>query len=111
MVPHLVPVSTKLYNVAPSKSQVVTYIFFCSEYVSCLYVITFIFIHCWGASSGIGAETAIHFAAASCDGLALIGRDKDRLEEVSIKCQTQGLAIEKVCLSINITIMVIKYLD
>ncbi|XP_071812663.1 3-oxoacyl-[acyl-carrier-protein] reductase FabG-like [Apostichopus japonicus] len=49
-----------------------------------------------GASSGIGAETAIHFAAASCDGLALIGRDKDRLEEVSIKCQTQGLAIEKI---------------
>lgn len=51
-----------------------------------------------GASSGIGADTAFQFAKARCDGLALVGRNQERLDEVSKECQDQGLEKEKILL-------------
>ncbi|KAJ8026030.1 Dehydrogenase/reductase SDR family member 7 [Holothuria leucospilota] len=51
-----------------------------------------------GASSGIGAETAVHFAEAGCDGLAMVGRDQGRLEEVRDRCTTKGIDKSKILL-------------
>ncbi|XP_030846135.1 uncharacterized protein LOC586484 [Strongylocentrotus purpuratus] len=48
-----------------------------------------------GASSGIGAETAVHFAAEGA-GLALVGRDEGRLEKTAQDCMAKGLAKDKV---------------
>eukprot|EP00057_Strongylocentrotus_purpuratus_P033440 XP_791402.2 PREDICTED: 17-beta-hydroxysteroid dehydrogenase 14 [Strongylocentrotus purpuratus] len=48
-----------------------------------------------GASSGIGAETALHFAAEGA-GLALVGRDEGRLEKTAQDCLAKGLAKDKV---------------
>ncbi|XP_033639514.1 3-oxoacyl-[acyl-carrier-protein] reductase FabG-like [Asterias rubens] len=49
-----------------------------------------------GASSGIGAETAVQFAASGCGGLALVGRNKDNLDAVCQQCQEKGMPKEKV---------------
>ncbi|XP_071803701.1 uncharacterized protein [Asterias amurensis] len=49
-----------------------------------------------GASSGIGAETAVQFAASGCCGLALVGRNKDNLDAVCQQCQEKGMPKEKV---------------
>jgi len=42
-----------------------------------------------GASSGIGAGTAIHFASLGAR-LSLVGRNKQRLDEVAQKCRESG---------------------
>lgn len=49
-----------------------------------------------GASSGIGAETAVEFATSGCDGLALVGRNKDNLDAVCQQCQDKGIPKDKV---------------
>ncbi|XP_029837096.4 3-oxoacyl-[acyl-carrier-protein] reductase FabG [Ixodes scapularis] len=48
-----------------------------------------------GASSGIGGETAVHFASLGC-WLALTGRDQAALDKVATLCQSKGLPQEKV---------------
>ncbi|XP_054767766.2 uncharacterized oxidoreductase MT0954-like [Lytechinus pictus] len=48
-----------------------------------------------GASSGIGAETAIEFAASGAS-LALVGRDEERLEKSAQACLAKGLTKDKV---------------
>ena len=42
-----------------------------------------------GASSGIGAGTAEHFASLGCR-VALVARNKERLEEVARRCGEAG---------------------
>ncbi|XP_022102349.1 uncharacterized protein LOC110985559 [Acanthaster planci] len=49
-----------------------------------------------GASSGIGAETAVEFAESGCGGLALVGRNKENLDAVCQQCQDKGVPKEKV---------------
>ncbi|XP_038079162.1 3-oxoacyl-[acyl-carrier-protein] reductase FabG-like [Patiria miniata] len=49
-----------------------------------------------GASSGIGAETAVEFAEAGCGGLALVGRNKENLDAVCQQCQDKGIPKDKV---------------
>ena len=49
-----------------------------------------------GASSGIGAETAVQFAASGCGGLALVGRNKDNLDAVCQQCHEKGMPKDKV---------------
>lgn len=48
-----------------------------------------------GASSGIGGETAVHFASLGC-WLALTGRDQAALDKVATLCRSKGLPQEKV---------------
>nr|XP_054767292.1 3-oxoacyl-[acyl-carrier-protein] reductase FabG-like [Lytechinus pictus] len=48
-----------------------------------------------GASSGIGAETALEFASSGAS-LALVGRDEERLEKYAQDCLAKGLTKEKV---------------
>nr|XP_054766853.1 glucose 1-dehydrogenase-like [Lytechinus pictus] len=48
-----------------------------------------------GASSGIGAETALEFASSGAS-LALVGRDEERLEKSAQDCLAKGLSKEKV---------------
>ncbi|XP_014671174.1 PREDICTED: 3-oxoacyl-[acyl-carrier-protein] reductase FabG-like [Priapulus caudatus] len=50
-----------------------------------------------GASSGIGAATAIHFASLGAK-LALTGRDKDSLEATKANCIEEGLEEKEVFL-------------
>ena len=49
-----------------------------------------------GASSGIGAETARYFASCKVKGLGLVGRNKERLEDVSSVCSSAGVTEVKV---------------
>ena len=44
-----------------------------------------------GASSGIGAATAIEFAQKGCR-LALVARNTEKLEKVKLECQEAGAA-------------------
>ena len=53
-----------------------------------------------GASSGIGASLARHYAAPGCT-LYLSGRDQDRLEQVCQDCRTQGAAAQGLVLCVN----------
>ncbi|XP_033116573.1 3-oxoacyl-[acyl-carrier-protein] reductase FabG-like [Anneissia japonica] len=48
-----------------------------------------------GASSGIGAATALEFASKGCC-VSLIGRNQARLESTARMCQEAGLAADKV---------------
>lgn len=48
-----------------------------------------------GASSGIGAGTAVHFASLGCR-LALCGRNSENLQNVVKQCIDAGLPEEKV---------------
>jgi NADP-dependent 3-hydroxy acid dehydrogenase YdfG len=48
-----------------------------------------------GASSGIGAGTAVHFASFGCH-LALCGRNSENLQNVVKQCINTGLPEEKV---------------
>ena len=50
-----------------------------------------------GASSGIGAETALQFAESGCGGLALVGRNRENLDAVCQQCQDKGIPKDKVC--------------
>ncbi|XP_076369332.1 3-oxoacyl-[acyl-carrier-protein] reductase FabG-like [Tachypleus tridentatus] len=50
-----------------------------------------------GASSGIGAGTAVHFASLGC-WLALTGRNEENLKKTADKCKEAGLAEDKVFL-------------
>ena len=61
-----------------------------------------------GASSGIGAGTAVHLASLGCK-IALVARNKVKLEEVAAQCREAGsqevlvcphdLAMEQECIS------------
>lgn len=42
-----------------------------------------------GASAGIGAATALHFASIGCR-LSLVGRNREHLEEVAAQCRASG---------------------
>jgi short-subunit dehydrogenase len=53
-----------------------------------------------GASSGIGAALARHYAAPGM-ALALTGRDRDRLAAVAGACRTQGAAVESAVLDVT----------
>jgi len=53
-----------------------------------------------GASSGIGAALARHYAAPGV-ALALTGRDRDRLAAVAGACRTQGAAVESAVLDVT----------
>jgi short-subunit dehydrogenase len=46
-----------------------------------------------GASSGIGAALAIHYASSGCN-LALLGRHETRLNEIAERCRALGAAAE-----------------
>ena len=48
-----------------------------------------------GASSGIGAAIALEFAKNGC-GVAITGRNKERLEKTAKQCQEAGLKPEQV---------------
>lgn len=48
-----------------------------------------------GASSGIGEETAAHFASLGC-WLSLTGRDQSALDRVATLCRSKGLPQDKV---------------
>uniref|UniRef100_T1IT46 Uncharacterized protein n=1 Tax=Strigamia maritima TaxID=126957 RepID=T1IT46_STRMM len=50
-----------------------------------------------GASSGIGAGTAVEFASNGCS-LALVGRNEANLNATGEKCQNAGLEKEKILL-------------
>ncbi|XP_070573559.1 uncharacterized protein [Ptychodera flava] len=50
-----------------------------------------------GASSGIGAGTATHFASLGCY-LALCGRNKENLEKTGKQCEANGLPKDKILL-------------
>lgn len=53
-----------------------------------------------GASSGLGAALALHYAASGII-LHLQGRDKDRLEKVAAACQTKGAQVYAVLLDVT----------
>ncbi|XP_014678454.1 PREDICTED: 3-oxoacyl-[acyl-carrier-protein] reductase FabG-like isoform X2 [Priapulus caudatus] len=53
-----------------------------------------------GASSGIGAATAIHFASLGAK-LAITGRDLHSLEKTKKKCTEEGLAEDEVFISVG----------
>ncbi|KAG8239200.1 hypothetical protein J437_LFUL018565 [Ladona fulva] len=53
-----------------------------------------------GASSGIGAGTAVHFASLGCK-LVIAGRNEDNLKGVSQKCLGSGLSADKVSVLIG----------
>lgn len=58
---------------------------------------TIVYLICFpGASSGIGAGTAVYFAKLGSK-LALNGRNEDNLKEVVKQCEDVGLPKEKVC--------------
>ncbi|XP_071789389.1 3-oxoacyl-[acyl-carrier-protein] reductase FabG-like [Asterias amurensis] len=52
-----------------------------------------------GSTSGIGAETARHFASLGCY-VSLTGRREKNLEEVSKECQQKGLPKDKILLTV-----------
>ncbi|XP_072044703.1 3-oxoacyl-[acyl-carrier-protein] reductase FabG-like [Amphiura filiformis] len=52
-----------------------------------------------GASLGIGAETARHFAASGCC-LSLVGRNEERLKKVGEECEEKGIDKDHVLLII-----------
>ncbi|XP_071790256.1 3-oxoacyl-[acyl-carrier-protein] reductase FabG-like [Asterias amurensis] len=52
-----------------------------------------------GSTSGIGAETARHFASLGCY-VSLTGRREKNLEEVSEECQQKGLPKDKILLTV-----------
>ena len=49
-----------------------------------------------GASSGIGAATAIEFAQKRCR-LALVARNTEKLEKVKLECQGAGATDVIIC--------------
>jgi NADP-dependent 3-hydroxy acid dehydrogenase YdfG len=51
-----------------------------------------------GASSGIGAGAALHFASLGCR-LAICGRNKENLQKIMKQCIDSGLPKEKVIIS------------
>ncbi|XP_046385931.1 3-oxoacyl-[acyl-carrier-protein] reductase FabG-like [Ischnura elegans] len=53
-----------------------------------------------GASSGIGAGTALHFASLGCQ-LVLCGRNEENLTAVRSQCIGKGLADDKVIISVG----------
>lgn len=53
-----------------------------------------------GASSGIGAGTAIHFASLGCS-VALNGRNIENLQKVSAKCVASGLSEDRVLIVVG----------
>lgn len=60
-----------------------------------------------GASSGIGAGAAIHFASLGCR-LAICGRNEENLKTVAKQCTETGLPEEKV--AINCSLMNVIYI-
>lgn len=48
-----------------------------------------------GASSGIGAGAALHFASLGCR-LAICGRNRENLQKIKKQCIDSGLPEEKV---------------
>ncbi|XP_033627836.1 3-oxoacyl-[acyl-carrier-protein] reductase FabG-like [Asterias rubens] len=52
-----------------------------------------------GSTSGIGAETARHFASLGCY-VSLTGRREKNLEQVSEECQQKGLHKDKILLTV-----------
>ncbi len=60
-----------------------------------------------GASSGIGAATAVAFARRGA-GVAMIGRNKERLEQTAKECQDAGLKPEQVKKMLYITICTLQ---
>ncbi|XP_033113943.1 3-oxoacyl-[acyl-carrier-protein] reductase FabG-like [Anneissia japonica] len=50
-----------------------------------------------GASSGIGAGTAVHFATLGCS-LALVGRNMEGLKKVAAECEERGLEADQILL-------------
>ena len=55
---------------------------------------------CTGASSGIGAATAVQFARQGIR-LALHGRNMERLSDVKKQCLQEGLAENDVCIDLR----------
>lgn len=53
-----------------------------------------------GASSGIGAALACHYAARNVD-LALTGRDGDRLAAIAASCRTEGARVQAQALDVR----------
>ncbi len=53
-----------------------------------------------GASSGIGAALALHYADQRPH-LALLGRDAGRLERISAQCRTRGATVETAVLDVR----------
>ena len=54
-----------------------------------------------GASSGIGAALAIHYANMGAATLFLCGRNKERLENVAEKCRYRGAKVETKILNVT----------
>ncbi|XP_071959783.1 3-oxoacyl-[acyl-carrier-protein] reductase FabG-like [Antedon mediterranea] len=50
-----------------------------------------------GASTAIGAGTAVHFATLGC-GLALVGKHMDTLQTVAVECEERGLERDQIIL-------------
>ncbi|HBR69241.1 MAG TPA: short-chain dehydrogenase [Rhodospirillaceae bacterium] len=53
-----------------------------------------------GASSGIGAELARHYAAPGVT-LSLVGRDRERLTEVAVFCENAGAAVHAALIDVT----------
>ncbi|XP_033106924.1 3-oxoacyl-[acyl-carrier-protein] reductase FabG-like [Anneissia japonica] len=57
-----------------------------------------------GASSGIGAEVAKHFASYGCF-LAIAGRNKDGLQNTAVVCHEKGVPKDKVlCITADLSV-------
>lgn len=53
-----------------------------------------------GASSGIGAGTAVHLASLGCK-LSITGRNKENLEKVAEQCKAAGLEAQNILLTLG----------
>ncbi len=58
-------------------------------------IIVMSYIYHLGSSSGIGAQTAVEFAALGAN-VVLHGRNEENLKKTAVKCKEAGAAEEKV---------------